>query len=1254
MDHQMPFPFMHLSVRVPWHDGGWNGTVCTHPQENTSCLRLKRISEEKDDAQELAVAGKSIADLPNEQWPPCALERGMFMADFEYHRIAKHPLAEFNRQTHGHFRPTPLRYPPYSVASVPFRWMLKVSKDELESVYPLQLDENREPPLNFKNNWWQEKSNQKQLLDCFHSHLQPGSLCFLYAKQVPFVEDHRRVIIGIGRINHIGEAIEYETNGSNDFGASLWETMVQHSIRPDFTDGFIFPYQEIFARVKEQPDFDYTPMIAFAPVEKMLEFSYTSEHVSQDTAIECLITCAEALHAIKKEFEGPWDQCLQWIDERISEIWQARGPFPGLGACLTAFGIKLGNFVAQALHENLTEDQSIWDLVDQLFRDPSSLLPPALVKNVGPELQKAWQSLPPTRRSLFQLLCRFNLTIAQACLLYIPELRRKQGLATTDEQIIENPYLIYEQTRLLLEPVSFWTIDKGMLPDESIQTKYPIPEPSALQSDFDPRRIRAAAIQILEEAAESGHSLLPKSDVIAAIQNLPIPTLKHVHNDIIAIIEPGFSPEIVFVEMAVGERAYQLKRYEEIGSLVRDKIRKRTKGKRHSIHADWRQLLNDQLDKTDGHNDSDDTELDPLEEQARIEKSAILKELAESRFSVLIGPAGTGKTTLLSVLISQAQIHQGGVLLLAPTGKARVRLESVAKEAKIEAYTVAQFLGRRKRYDYQTCRFFLRHEKGEPTPETVIVDEASMLTEDMLGALLESMEGVKRLILAGDPKQLPPIGTGRPFVDIVSYLTPENNNQTFPKVGNGYGQLTIPRRQSEDKDDNDVDSKNDDTGGNLRADLRLAQWFAQEKVAPSEDELFDPGFSFNDSEHLRFIQWEREEELPEILKQVIIEELNLTDETDERQFDISLGGVIDGKYISFQTDLKENGKHSPAKGVENWQILSPVNNSIFGVTRINRFIHQTFRKQKMASAQKRFNRYFPKPMGPEKLVYGDKVINTYNHGRDYIYPKDGLRYIANGEIGLVVGQFAKNASHFNVEFASQPGYTYEFKSSDFSDEGNPLLELAYALTVHKSQGSEFGLVIFIMPKHSQLLSPELLYTALTRQKNRIVILHQGPRTEMLKYASSKYSETARRYTNLFEAPKMFNFKGIYLEDRLIHRTVRGELVRSKSEVIIADLLHMHNLNYTYEKELKIDDDVKLPDFTIEDDDSGTIYYWEHLGMLHDPAYKRRWEAKLAWYRAKGIFPIEEGGNLIITEDDARGGIDSAVIQRIIEELKDDD
>ncbi len=112
-------------------------------------------------------------------------------------------------------------------------------------------------------------------------------------------------------------------------------------------------------------------------------------------------------------------------------------------------------------------------------------------------------------------------------------------------------------------------------------------------------------------------------------------------------------------------------------------------------------------------------------------------------------------------------------------------------------------------------------------------------------------------------------------------------------------------------------------------------------------------------------------------------------------------------------------------------------------------------------------------------------------------------------------------------------------------------------------------------------------------------------------------------------------------------------MRSKSEVIIADALAAHGVDYSYEQRFDgADSTHRLPDFTIEDDAGGETYLWEHLGMLSVPSYRRSWERKQAWYAAKGVLPIEDGGGaraaLIVTTDDAAGGIDSAAVHTLIE------
>jgi hypothetical protein len=216
------------------------------------------------------------------------------------------------------------------------------------------------------------------------------------------------------------------------------------------------------------------------------------------------------------------------------------------------------------------------------------------------------------------------------------------------------------------------------------------------------------------------------------------------------------------------------------------------------------------------------------------------------------------------------------------------------------------------------------------------------------------------------------------------------------------------------------------------------------------------------------------------------------------------------------------------------------------------------------------------------------------------------------------------------------------------------LELAYALTIHKAQGSEFNTVFLILPKSPLMVTRELLYTALTRQKAKVVVLHQGEALELQKLSSEKFSTTARRLTNLFRPPKPVDVQGTFLEERLIHRTARGEAVRSKSEVIIADHLFHKKVLYRYEQALTLSGVTKYPDFTVTDDDAGRTYFWEHCGMLHEPSYQRRWKQKKDWYRENGILPQEEGGGpngiLIVTEDSANGGISSSEILRVVDRI----
>lgn len=1237
----MTLPLRHVSVRVPWHDTAWDGRVCANPGLNGSCLRLKGIGQSRDDAAEQSVAGQALNVLPQERWPCCVSERVSFMAPFELTRVATHPYKRTSEATHGHFAPTPLRHPPYSAAAVPFAWMLRESMESLGQEYALDVQPEREPDLGFKTQWIQERLNQRALLNCFSGHLKPQqSLCFFYAKHVPFVEDAggRRILIGVGRVLHVGPSEEYRyaTGDLKDkLRSMLWERMIQHSIRPSFEDGFILPYHAALAKAETDSDFDPATITAFSPQDRLLEFSHGSQLVTHDGALASLLACAEALRLAQDALPGPWKRCLEWIDHRVGELWKARGPCPGLGAALSAFGLELGHFIAQVIAEKAGENADPWPLVDQVFDDPKKHLPKDLAEGVGRTICAKWTRLPAERRALLKLISRFEIARDQATQLYVEEERTEASIDVSDDQILANPYLLYELTRHTADPISVETVDRGVFPDDLVRKKHPLPEPTALDAGTDARRVRALSVAVLEEAAANGSTLVPQDQIVLGIRRLPLDPSCDVDRDLMDVAKDDFEGVIVETPLANKAPALQLQRLADMGEMIRSTINKRIGGKRLVVDANWRRLLDAHLAKYGAGNG------DEQEESARAEKTAALKELAESRVSVLIGPAGTGKTTLLSVLCGQKEVAEGDILLLAPTGKARVRMEQSTSHLNLKGYTIAQFLSPH-RYDGQTGRYQLSDRAAEVGARTVIIDEASMLTEEMLAALLQALKGVHRLILIGDPRQLPPIGAGRPFVDIVKHLAPPGISERPVRVGPGYAELTIRRRQA----------------GVDREDLQLAEWFSGSTIAPGEDDIFDKVVQKGESPHVRFVQWKSVDELRSRLVDVLVKELGLKGPDDVAGFDATLGGTPwnEMRFFNFGAATKAEG----------WQILSPVRAGGHGVPELNRLIHAQFRQEMVDASRKERNRKYPKPMGPEQIVYGDKVINLVNtdpqlywNRHRKVYPEKPDPYIANGEIGMAIGFFWKKGLpdfrwKLEVEFSSQPRFKYDFTSKDFGEEGNPVLELAYALTVHKAQGSEFGTVILVLPNPCRLLSREMLYTALTRQKNRVVILHQGARTDLRKFSSDDRSETARRLTNLFYAPSPIAIDGRFYEEHLIHRTARGEMVRSKSEVIIADHLARRGVEYGYEQALTIEGETKYPDFTIEDAELGLTVYWEHCGMLHVPSYRRRWEEKLAWYRAHGIVPHGEGagsrGSLVITRDNPNGSIDSSEITRVLEEV----
>ncbi|SFV07282.1 AAA family ATPase [Alicyclobacillus macrosporangiidus] len=1227
----------HLTVRVAWHDNRWNGTVCRHPSANTFCTLLERIRESKQDEAEEALAARTWDQVPVDQLPSCVAEGAGFMSPRDWVRVMEHPYQKSSHTTHGHLRPTRIVIPPYATLAVPFWWMLKSNQAAIDDQSPVPLPPDEEAP--FSTAWVFGRERQMALNDLFYGRLTPqGSLVLFYAKDGhPLGDDLSRLIVGIGRIEHVSDRLMYNSTDPQR-SYPLWERVIRHSIRPDGTDGFLLPYHDYLEPTgdpaEDQRRQDLLREIAVTvDTAHQRAFSYGSELAGADAALEVLTRSLEAVRRVRAHgiAAGPWMQREEWINQQIAALWQDRGAFPGLGSALEALGLRLGTALSLELITSGRIDpmDDPWPLVDALLR--GELDPPR--PEYRPDLdavRKTWASLPDERRSLLHLLSRFALSPAQAKRWFdVQQRENTAGCRISDADLLANPYRIAELDvdHPDAPAISVGMLDRGLLPDASIATRHPVPSPSAVASPIDVRRVRAGLVRVLRDAAEQGDTLLADGEALRRLPQLDWAQPCEVGLDYLHAHRDDWGDAIATLDLPSGSgtglrHALQLTEYQAREAYLRKVLLARAGAVLPSVGTDWKTAIHRTLARKG-------VQLDPnvpshaaaLEEQA-----AALERITTRKLSVLAGKAGTGKTTVLGALLQSDAIRRDGVLLLAPTGKARVRLQQTAG---FEALTIAQFLLRLGRYDVERQRPLLSGGSPYRGEKTVVIDECSMLTLDDMTAVFKAIDlsHVTRILLVGDPNQLPPIGPGRPFADLVGYFD-HAADSTLPKerhLADALARLTVEVRAQ---------------AGAPSDTLKLAAWFTREPQAANADAIFRRLSSAEPLNDLQVKFWNSSAELEARLLEAMCERLGLQGPDDVKGFNRVLGIESNGYVPSNQPD-----------SVESFQILSPVRMHPHGVLALNRWIQARFRENELKQAHRFPHRHVR--LGDEEIVLHDKVLQTRNTRRDgwNWEAKQSVQgiYLANGEIGIAVNEHVKGKNKWlNVLFSGRPNITVGYRGKDFTEDAPPL-ELAYALTVHKAQGSEFDTVFVILPKSSRLLSTELIYTALTRARRKLVLFIEGEDISLLYHLSRpEASETARRNTNLFTAGVREADAAVPYAEHLIHRTERGHLVRSKSELVIANTLHHMGLPYEYERPLTgpFTGGVVLPDFTFVDP-AGELIIWEHLGMLGNPDYRQAWEDKLSWYRKNGF---ELGQNLFTTQDDDHGGLDSVVIRQIAERI----
>ncbi|MBQ3346116.1 MAG: hypothetical protein IJJ91_02035 [Synergistaceae bacterium] len=325
-----------------------------------------------------------------------------------------------------------------------------------------------------------------------------------------------------------------------------------------------------------------------APSDAFDEFSYATEHVTYDAVIEVLLSCYKAFRIIDDILDEDYSDVLQWIDACLNEVWDERGAFPGLGSMLCATKVKYRILVVKEITEK-AGDNDIWEVVDQVFNNPGSILSASLAVGIDDFTCKMWDKMTDERKQLFKLLSRFDLTIKQAEVLFQQNQRSKEDIPLTDAEIIANPYLLYEGIRLKREDlvISVKRIDRAVFPVESIRTQYPLEAPTVLTADNDVRRVRALA--------ENGSTILPAYHLVDRIQEMPLQPECGVTLDHLAVIEDEISSVIVTKQMKHVDKYYKLKRYEDFAHEIERKVRKKLKSGRIDIETDWGKLLDDYL-----------------------------------------------------------------------------------------------------------------------------------------------------------------------------------------------------------------------------------------------------------------------------------------------------------------------------------------------------------------------------------------------------------------------------------------------------------------------------------------------------------------------------------------------------------------------------------------------------------------------------------------------------------------------------------
>ena len=402
------------------------------------------------------------------------------------------------------------------------------------------------------------------------------------------------------------------------------------------------------------------------------------------------------------------------------------------------------------------------------------------------------------------------------------------------------------------------------------------------------------------------------------------------------------------------------------------------------------------------------------------EQVQAIQNSLEAGVSIITGGPGTGKTRIIEGL---AQVLVNGfrktIRICAPTGRAAKRIAENQALKKFQPSTI------------HMLKAMIDSSAKDIEFDTLIVDESSMIDINLFNDLVKMLPLGSQLILIGDVDQLPPVGAGQPFLDLIRSK-----------------KIVVSRLSKQFRQGSDS------------VIPKVARAINKGELIEFSSDFSSSGFSF-----------------VEVDKGQVVEKII--------------------EVVDFFT-----GNKNGSIDFDKTQILSPMRRYSSGLINLNTIM------------QKKYNpngdKVFSKMEGEKEIKFcaGDKVICTQND-----YDID----VRNGDIGYVVNKVGKN---IRVEFDGEMKLFHNNKID--------YLDLAYAITVHKSQGSEYPNVVMpIVDDHRIMLTRKLIYTAITRGKQNVCLIgSKRVLREALKkvFLNLRYSNLHQKIekanTNLFNQSKV--------------------------------------------------------------------------------------------------------------------------------------